>query len=92
MRSVIAAIVLLVPALAIAQEVGDEVVLGEDVRSLRFPDADVTGPTFDEGDSVTVLFVTGDRLRVWKGNDFGWINASAIAAPAGQEDATLDDE
>jgi hypothetical protein len=59
--------------------------MAETTRGDRFPDADVAGANFEEGQEVTVLFVMGDRLRVRRGDQYGWIaKASAVATAAAE--------
>ena len=79
MRVLIAIIALFVATPALAQDVGETVVLGTEIRSMRFSDADVTGPTFQEGEEATVLYVLGDRLRLRKADRYGWVSADVIA-------------
>mgnify|MGYP001372292824 CR=1 FL=1 len=81
MRSLALVLGLVFATTASAQSVGDVVTVNEDVRSLRFPDADVTGPTFDEGQSATVLYVMDGRVRLRRGNDYGWVDGSVVALP-----------
>jgi hypothetical protein len=49
-----------------------------EIASARFPDAQVTGPTFAAGESVRVLFVDGARVRVRKGDRYGWVPADQL--------------
>ncbi len=60
-----------------------------DTPSKRFPDAEVAGPAFLAGTAVTVLVTEGSWTRVAKGDQFGWVPATALgttppvpAAPA----------
>ncbi len=59
---------------------GDEVFMVSETRSERFADADHAGPTFRDAESVTVLYVEGDRVRVRKGDRFGWVDATKVTA------------
>jgi hypothetical protein len=63
---------------AAAQSQGEQMKLLEEVDSKRFPTDGTPGPTFQKGDLVTVLWVEGDRLRVFRGNRFGWIPADKV--------------
>jgi hypothetical protein len=50
-----------------------------DTPSKRFPDATVAGPAFLAGTAVTVLVTEGEWVRVAKGDQFGWVPATALA-------------
>lgn len=67
------------------------------VESVRFADADVKGPTFEAKARLEVLFRDGDRVRVRRGDSYGWIPAAktTATAPEGAETeapSQLDDE
>jgi len=58
------------------------------VEGVRWPDVTTVSVTLAEGDKVEVLVRDGDKARVRKGTDFGWIPAAdltdvAPATPAG---------
>lgn len=85
MRWMIAALGLGWGALAWAQDAagltrGDTVWVVEEIRSERFADAAVTGPVFRPGEPVTVLFVEAARLRVRKGDRYGWVPSTAVTS------------
>ncbi len=68
-----------------------------DTASARFPDAAVPGPTFTAGAPVVVLIEQGDRSRVMKGDQLGWVptasltdTAPAISLPPALDMPTLD--
>ncbi len=46
--------------------------------SLRFPDAQTPGPTFEAGLLVVVLVTEGSRARIQKGDLVGWVPVSAL--------------
>lgn len=59
----------------------------EAVESMRFPDADVVGPRFEEDAELEVLTAEGERYRVRLGDKYGWVAITAVsteepAAPA----------
>jgi len=58
-----------------------------DVHSVRFPDVTVTGPLFLANQSVTVLYVEADRLRVRKGDRYGWVPREEVTTEAPVTDA-----
>ncbi len=80
MRIVLSLVALLLTVPAFAQEAGETTVMAETTRGDRFPDADVAGANFEEGSEVTVLFVMGDRIRVRRGDQYGWV-AKANVVP-----------
>lgn len=84
MRLVVSLFALVLALPAAAQEVGDVVELAESANSLRFYDADVTGPVFEAGVALRVLYVEGDRVRLRRGDRYGWVNWSELVfeAPA----------
>jgi hypothetical protein len=49
-----------------------------DTPSKRFADSDVAGPTFQEGAAVIVLVEDGARVRISKGDDYGWVPKSVL--------------
>lgn len=65
---------------AVAQEAGEVAWLVEDADAVRFAGSNTAGPSFDQGTRVQVLFVEGDLKRVFAGNRFGWVAASALSA------------
>ena len=58
----------------------DATYIQADTPSKRFPDAEVAGPAFLAGTAVTVLVTEGAWVRVAKGDQFGWVPATAIGA------------
>jgi hypothetical protein len=83
MRIAFSLVALLLAAPAFAQDAGETAVMAETTRGDRFPDADVAGANFQVGTEVTVLFVMGDRLRVRRGDQYGWIpKANVVPAVA----------
>lgn len=56
--------------------------LAADTVSTRFPDAAVAGPTFTAGAPVVVLVEQGDRARVMKGDQLGWVPVAALTDTA----------
>ncbi len=80
MRIVLSLVALLLAVPAFAQEVGETAVMAETTRGDRFPDADVSGANFVEGQEVTVLFVMGDRIRVRRGDQYGWITKANVVS------------
>jgi hypothetical protein len=54
-----------------------------DTASQRFPGEEIAGPTFTAGTEVEVIVTDGDRVRVRKDEQYGWVPASALtdAAP-----------
>jgi hypothetical protein len=61
------------------------------VTAARWPDSDrpVAFP-LEAGDRVEVLARQGDKVRVSKGPDFGWVLASALTDKAPMPDLPLD--
>src|SRR5687768_8435035 len=53
-----------------------------DTASQRFPGEDVPGPTITAGTEVVVIVTEGDRVRVHKDDQYGWVPASALTAVA----------
>lgn len=49
-----------------------------ETKSLRFPDAQTAGPTFQKDTRLQVLVREGDRLRVHAGDSYGWIAAADV--------------
>ncbi len=66
-----------------APQAGGKYLVAE-TASVRFPDAAVPGPTFPAGAPVVVLVEQGDRSRVMKGDQLGWVPTAALTdtAPA----------
>lgn len=97
MRTVLSVVALLTLTLAaspaVAQELGEAAVISETTSSIRFVDADVPGPIFNEGDAVILLYRVSGQSRVRKGNQYGWIPSTAMADPATMVDdtQTMDD-
>jgi hypothetical protein len=56
-----------------------------DVVGARFPDADTAGPMLATGDMVIVLFDDGARVRVRKGDGYGWVAAEMLSETAPAE-------
>lgn len=90
---------LFVPALAFAQDeapegpaiaVGEAVFVTEDVRSKRFVDTDLSGPSFEANESVKVLYLDGERARVRRGSRYGWVDASLLTADNPAAGAPID--
>ncbi len=57
-------------------------------EGVRWPDVTAVSLRLAEGDKVEVLVRDGEKVRVRKGTDFGWVAATALtnvepAAPAG---------
>ncbi len=50
--------------------------------SLRFADAEIAGPLLAAGEMVFVVCEDGTRLRVRRGNTYGWIEANAVTEEA----------
>ncbi|MFN7145230.1 MAG: hypothetical protein ACK4YP_15760 [Myxococcota bacterium] len=48
------------------------------VEGVRWPDVTTVSVTLAEGDKVEVLVRDGDKVRVRKLTDFGWVPASAL--------------
>jgi hypothetical protein len=48
------------------------------VEGVRWPDVTTVSVTLLEGDKVEVLLRDGDRVRIRKGTDFGWVAATAL--------------
>lgn len=53
--------------------------LSADVEALRWPDKPYVSASFTRGDYVEVLLRDGDKVRVRKENDFGWVPAADIS-------------
>lgn len=71
---------LLLTALALAENPQGSVrYLTRDTASVRFADAETPGPALIAGDMVIVLFDDGARVRVKKGEGYGWVPADALA-------------
>lgn len=49
------------------------------VDAVRWPDGAAVAVKLGTGDQVEVLLRDGDRVRVRKGTDFGWVAASALS-------------
>jgi hypothetical protein len=79
-RCIVSALVALGPALASAQETGDDLRLTRDVEADRFPDGDVAGPSWTSGTVVTVVVARNDQVRVMAGDRFGWVPPDALEA------------
>jgi len=47
-------------------------------EGVRWPDVATVSVTLVEGDRVEVLVRDGEKLRVRKGTDFGWVAASSL--------------
>lgn len=47
-------------------------------EGVRWPDVTTVSVTLAEGDKVEVLVRDGDKVRVRKGTDFGWVAATAL--------------
>lgn len=64
--------------------------LASDAESKRFFGEAVAGPTFTAGTKVTVLVHDGETVRIFAGDRFGWVPASAITStpPKGAEAGT----
>ncbi len=80
MRTLLFALGLLVSFSASAQEAGDTVFAARDVETKRFADAPAAGPALSLGDRLTVLYVDGDRVRISRGDRYGWVAADALTA------------
>ncbi|MFT4625696.1 MAG: hypothetical protein ACI8PZ_004367, partial [Myxococcota bacterium] len=51
------------------------------VDSQRFEDdAEVPGPSLTVGEVVEVVFDGGEKVRIKRGIEFGWVPAEALAA------------
>lgn len=68
-----------------------------DVEAVRWPDVTTVSLKLKKGDEVETLLKDGERVRVRKGFDFGWVPATSlteaapVAAPAdAPADAPLD--
>lgn len=48
------------------------------VEGVRWPDVTTVSVTLTEADRVEVLVRDGEKVRVRKGTDFGWVAASAL--------------
>lgn len=48
--------------------------------ALRWPDTTIVSLSVKPGDEVEVLVHDGDKVRVRKATDFGWLPASAVSA------------
>ena len=66
---------------------GDTVWAIEDVQSTRFPDADTPGLLVEAGDELEIVYREGDRIRIKKSIEFGWIPADKVTEEAPAEDA-----
>ena len=68
---------------ASAQEATPEVVWAKaEVKSVRFADDTVAGPTFERNAQLEVILREGNRVRVRQGDDYGWIPASTVTTEA----------
>lgn len=47
-------------------------------EGVRWPDVTTVSVTLVEGDKVEVLARDGDKVRVRKGTDFGWVAAATL--------------
>jgi hypothetical protein len=58
-------------------------------EGVRWPDVPTVSVKLTAGDEVEVMVRDGDKVRVRKGNDFGWVAATALTdvAPPKVEDA-----
>ncbi len=56
----------------------DAVFAKAETASVRFPDAEIAGPTFSANARLTVLAREGDRIRVMGNAEYGWIPATAV--------------
>lgn len=58
-----------------------------DAEGVRWPDATVVSVKLATGDEVEVLATDGDKVRVRKGVEFGWVAAASLTtvAPAKPE-------
>ncbi|MDP2309437.1 MAG: hypothetical protein Q8P18_25675 [Pseudomonadota bacterium] len=48
------------------------------VEGVRWPDVTTVSVTLTEADRIEVLVRDGEKVRVRKGTDFGWVAASAL--------------
>lgn len=48
------------------------------VEGVRWPDVTAVSVTLAQGDRVEVLAREGDKVRVRKGTDFGWVPAASL--------------
>ncbi len=76
-----AAVPTLAPA-AVATDAPEKRWAVSDVDSKRFADDDTAGPTFKAGDELLLIVTDGSRVRVRRGDRYGWVPASAVTAEA----------
>jgi len=50
------------------------------VEGVRWPDVTTVSVSLEEADRVEVLVRDGEKVRVRKGTNFGWVAASALVA------------
>ena len=48
------------------------------VDAVRWPDVTAVSVSLAEGDRVEVLAREGDKVRIRKGTDFGWVPAASL--------------
>lgn len=61
-----------------------------DVEAKRFAEGDEAGPALKAGDEVELVFTEGDRVRIKKGDRYGWIAASAVTEEAPEIEISTD--
>ncbi|RME20381.1 MAG: hypothetical protein D6798_20605 [Deltaproteobacteria bacterium] len=69
------------PTLPAIELVAPSTTLTRDVPLMRWPDSDVEVTRLPAGTEVEVVYREGDRVRVRKDLDFGWVPADAIGTP-----------
>lgn len=77
MKKLLFVMAMAIPSVGWAQDV---VWATAETPSVRFPDAEVAGPTFSANERLTVLARDGARIRVMGSAEYGWIPAAAVTA------------
>lgn len=67
------------PAPPVIEEVIPTAWITREVPLARWPDADAAVRTLAAGDEVEVVLREGERVRVRRELDFGWVPADAVA-------------
>ncbi len=71
------------------EQVASTATLTRDVTLVRWPDGDAAVTSLPAGTEVEVVMQEGDKIRVRKDLDFGWVAADAVGtqAPAALPDS-----